>query len=285
VLPLTIGNGMASERNWAIHLSAGAFVVVAMVAAFNLFSPLNKPHGLGDTPAEVLNRNGYLEIRPATKLGGPGMIVTVDLRTDRFVMIHPTCNMDWTEVSMLWQSSPSVDTNIVSELRGEFKLGADALKHVGLDVDSAVINEIDMTFENTKIIVLTDEARFGLEAKYLKGDCLNAVSRIASLAKQCVTQPISALQADIHYRVKFSDNIDASEKAKIINKVSGALATDGRVDTSDNIIGKDLFVGLKLDSWCIVPNNGEPEKSIANLPVSNVSVVTDHLPPSLLWSQ
>ena len=81
------------------------------------------------------------------------------------------------------------------------------------------------------------------------------------------------MQADVNYRVKFSDNIAAGDKAKVLGKVSGALATDGRTDTSDNIIGKALFVGLKLDTWCIVPNDGQPEKSIASLPVTKASVV------------
>jgi hypothetical protein len=211
--------------------------------------------------------------------------VTVDLRTDDFAMIHPTCKMDWTEVSGLWESSPSVDTNIARELRGEFKMGADILKHVGLDIGSNAINEINMTFENTKVIVLTDEARFGLQAKYLKGDCLNAVLRITSVYKQCVTQPISALQADIHYRVKFSDNVNAKEKETILGKVSGALATDGSTDKSDSIIGKSLFVGMKLDVWCIVPNNGESGKSVANEPTTNVSAVVDLRPSPLLQSE
>jgi hypothetical protein len=265
---------------WAIYLSAGAFVVVATVAAYNLFFPINKPHGFGNTPAEVLNRNGYLEIRPATNFGGPGTIVTIDLKTDNFVMMHPTCNMDWTEVSSLWQSSPSVDTNIASELSGEFKLGLDMLKQAGLDVGGNVINEIDMTFTNTRVLVLSDESRFGLEAKYLKGDCLHAVLRITEVDKKCVTQPISAMQADINYHVNFSDKIDASDKAKILSKVSGALTTDGRTDTSDSIIGKALFVGMKLDgAWCIVPNNGEPEKSVESLPRAQAAVVINHSSP------
>jgi hypothetical protein len=265
---------------WAIYLSAGAFVVVATVAAYNLFFPINKPHGFGNTPAEVLNRNGYLEIRPATNFGGPGTIVTIDLKTDNFVMMHPTCNMDWTEVSSLWQSSPSVDTNIASELSGEFKLGLDMLKQAGLDVGGNVINEIDMTFTNTRVLVLSDESRFGLEAKYLKGDCLHAVLRITEVDKKCVTQPISAMQADINYHVNFSDKIDASDKAKILSKVSGALTTDGRTDTNDSIIGKALFVGMKLDgAWCIVPNNGEPEKSVESLPRAQAAVVINHSSP------
>jgi hypothetical protein len=85
------------------------------------------------------------------------------------------------------------------------------------------------------------------------------------------------MQADINYHVKFSDKINASDKEKILSKVSGALATDGRTDTSDSIIGKSLFVGMKLDgAWCIVPNNGEPEKSVAGLPIAQASVVIDH---------
>jgi hypothetical protein len=272
-----MGMEPARKSHWAIYLSTGALVVVGGIAVYNLTFPFNKQHGFGDTPAEVLNRNGYLEIRPATNFGGPGTIVTVDLKTDNFVMMHPTCNMDWTEVSSLWQSSPSVDTNIASELSGEFKLGLDMLERAGLDVGANVINEIDMTFTNTKVLVLSDESRFGLEAKYLKGDCLHAVLRITEVDKKCVTQPISAMQADINYHVKFSNKVDASDKEKILSKVSGALATDGRTDTSDSIIGKSLFVGMKLDdAWCIVPNNGEPEKSVAGLPIAQASVVIDH---------
>jgi hypothetical protein len=267
----------ARNRNWAIYLSTGALAVVAAVAVYNLSSPFNKQHGFGDTPAEVLNRNGYLEIRPATNFGGPGTIVTVDLKTDNFVMMHPTCNMDWTEVSSLWQSSPSVNTNIASELSGEFKLGLDVLKRAGVDVGGNVINGIDMTFTNTKVLVLSDESRFGLEAKYLKGDCLHAVLRITEVDKKCVTQPISAMQADVNYHVKFSDKIDAGDKARILNKVSGALTSDGHTDTSDSVIGKGLFVGLKLDgAWCIVPNNGEPEKSVESLPTVQAAVVINH---------
>jgi hypothetical protein len=80
------------------------------------------------------------------------------------------------------------------------------------------------------------------------------------------------MQADINYHVKFSDKIDASEKAKILREVSGALTTDGPSDTTDSIIG--LFVRMKLDgAWCIVPNNGESEKSVESLVMAQASVV------------
>jgi hypothetical protein len=56
----------ARNKYWTIYLAAGAFVVVAALAAYNHLSPVNKQHEFGDTPAEVLNRNGYLEIRPGS---------------------------------------------------------------------------------------------------------------------------------------------------------------------------------------------------------------------------
>jgi hypothetical protein len=265
----------------AIYLSAGTLVVIAF-ASYNYLSALNKRHEV-DTPAEVLKRNGYLEIRPATSLGGPGTLITIDLRTDDFVMLHPTCNMDWTEVSELWQSSRSADTSVARELNGEFKLAAEILGRTGLNVSADAITEIDIKFENTRVVLLTDESRFSLREKYLKGNCLNTALQVISVDRKCVTQPISAMQADVDYRVRFSNKIAAAERAKILDHVSGALATDGRTDTSDSIVAKGLFIGLKLDTWCVVPNNGEPGASVASLPVTKASVVINPTDPS--WKE
>jgi hypothetical protein len=52
------------------------------------------------------------------------------------------------------------------------------------------------------------------------------------------------------------------------------LTTDGQADTSDSIIGKDLFVGLKMDTWCMVlDKDGVPGKSVASLPITPASFV------------
>jgi hypothetical protein len=259
---------MADQRKWAIYFSAAAFAFVCAIAGYNLFRP--SPNS---TLADALKRSGYLEIRPAANLDGPGMIVTVDSKTEDAVMLHPTCNMDLTEVSNLWQSSPSVDTNTARALSGEFKLGAEVLEAAGLNAGTA--DEIDVSLDNTKVLVLSDESRFGLEAKYLKGECLEAVKATISHNKKCVTQPISALQADVNYSVKFSSNVAANDKAKIIDKLSATLSTDGHKDGSDTIKGKGLFVGLKLDTWCIVPDNGQPEKSVASVPVATASIAAN----------
>ena len=147
---------MTSTRIRAIFVLVGALIAVTGIAVY-LTASNNTRHEFGRTPAEILKRNGYLEIRPATQLSGPGSIVTIDSKTENFVMLHPTCKMDTTELSTLWQSSPSVDTNVANELSGEFELGANLLEHVGLNVGGHAIREIDIKFENTKVVVLTDE--------------------------------------------------------------------------------------------------------------------------------
>ncbi len=265
----------------AVLLLAGTLILVGGVAVY--LRATQKPNE-GHTPAEVLKRNGYLEIRPAMKLNGPGTIVTVEQKTDDFVMLHPTCKMDAAELSALWQSSPSVDTAVANELSGEFELSANLLERLGLNLGGHAIREINIKFENTRVVFLTDEERFGLSSKYLRDNCLLAVTQIASIDKKCVTQPISAIQADVSYRIKFSNNVAASEKAKILAKtkvigeVSGSSAANERADSTDAIIGKELFVGLKLNAGCIVPNDGMHDsdvdaKSIENLPTNKIGTV------------
>jgi hypothetical protein len=266
---------MTSTRVWAVFAFLGALIAIGGLV---VYLPTSGKAHEGHTPAEILKRNGYLEIRPAMQLNGPGTIVTVEQKTDDFVMLHPTCKMDATELTALWQSSSSVDTDVANELSGEFELGVNLLKRVGLDVGGHAIREIDIKYERTKVIVLTDEERFGLGNKYLKDNCLQAVKQITS-EKKCVTQPISAMQADVSYRIKFSNDIAASEKARILEKtkvlgdVSGGLAAEQRMDSTDAIIGKGLFVGLKLDAGCIVPNDGKHDsdadaKTVENLPAT-----------------
>jgi hypothetical protein len=247
-------------------------VIVAAVAAYYFYRiivPSNE-HQLGETPTDILKRNGYLEIRPASNLVGPGMLVTIDDKTPDFVMMHATCNMDLNEVVGLWQSSPTVDTQIANQLEGEFKIGVAMLKKIGINVNANAVDEVNLKFTNTKVIALTDESRFSLRSKYLKDSCLDTVRSMilqAGDGKTCVTQPISAMQADIEYRIKFSTSASADEQEKILRDINLKATIGGREDAKGLVIGKSLFVGLKLDAYCIVPNDGHSGgKSVADLP-------------------
>ena len=77
------------------------------------------------------------------------------------------------------------------------------------------------------------------------------------------------MQADVSYRIKFSNKIAASDKEKTLDEVSGVVATDGRRDSNDSTVSKGLFVSLKPDAWCIVPNDGHTVgTSVASLPAT-----------------
>jgi len=258
---------MNTNKIWSIAVPAACFALVAAIGIWNFLPPKTTTIG------GVLKNWGYLEIRPAANQNGPGDLVTVDARATDYVMLHPTCNMDRNEVSSMWAVSGSMNTAMANALNARFKLGAELLASIGLS--GGAVSDIDVTFENTKIMMISDESRFGLQMKYLTGACLQAVKSITAVDKLCVTQPISALQADVNYHVTFSNDIAADTKAKILGDISGVLSTGGRADKSDNIVGKGLFVGMKLETSCIVPNDGQGEKTIAMMPVTTAAAAID----------
>ena len=260
---------MRRKPNSTRLLPIAGLIVVVGVGGYFVIGAWSGDGRSGVTPADILRRNGYLEIRPATNVGGPGTLITIDVKTSDYVMLHPTCNMDWQEIAQLWQTSPTQDTEIAHQLEGEFKLGAQALKEAGFDLSAEAVQALSIKFENTKVIWLSDETRMDLGSRYLKDNCLKTVLQVTDKDKKCVTQPISAMQADVAYRVKFSDNVAADQKAKVLGGISGAVAGGGATTGSDSVFGKGLFVGLKLNGWCIVPNDGkQPGTSVAALPTS-----------------
>ena len=252
----------------APYLAALDAAIAAGVGIFFVVSAVESPKPAGETPSDILRRSGYLEIRPAADVGGPGTLITIDVKTNDYVMLHPTCNMDWQEIAALWQTSPTSDTEIAHQLEGEFKINADALKSAGFNLSADAVRALHIKFQNTRVVWLSDETRMDLGSRYLKDNCLKAVVQVTSRDKKCVTQPISAMQADVAYRVEFSDGVAASEKEKVLGGVSGALTGSGSTTGKDSVVGKNLFVGLKLNGWCIVPNDGQPGASVASLPVS-----------------
>lgn len=260
---------MRRKNTGARVLPLVGLLVVVGVGGFFVIRAWDAGGRTGVTPADILRRNGYLEIRPATNVGGPGTLITIDVKTPDYVMLHPTCNMDWQEIAQLWQTSPTSDTEIAHQLEGEFKLGAQALKEAGFDLSADAVESLNIKFQNTKVVWLSDETRMDLGSRYLKDNCLKAVLQVTDKDKKCVTQPISAMQADVAYRVKFSDGVAASEKAKVLGGISGAVAGSGATTGTDSVAGKALFVGLKLNAWCIVPNDGKQSgTSVAELPTS-----------------
>lgn len=264
---------MLNNKIWSIAVPAALFAVVAAVGVLSLPSP---PPTKTITIGEVLKKWGYLEIRPAANQNGPGILSTLDTRGDDYVMLHPTCNMDRKEVSSKWDISDTTDSDLKNTLNARFKLGADLLASIGLS--GGAVSDIEVKFENTKILTMTDESRRALESEYVKGACLDAIKAITVVDRLCVTQPFSAVQTDVNYHVTFTRNIAAEAKTKILGDISGVLSTGGRAENGDDIVGKGLFVGLKLSNSCIVFDEhtpDQPQKTVAMVPVSKAGIATN----------
>ena len=109
-----------------------------------------------------------------------------------------------------------------------------------------------------------------LRNEYLNGSCLDAVQAAIS-KKKCVVQPYSELQADVLYTEKLHDNIASDEQKRTLNPVG--LDFSGSSGSSGSKSGKGLFIGMKLDDLCIVPNDGRHDgdgKTLKDLLPSNV---------------
>ena len=263
---------MFSNKLWSVAVPAAMFALVAAIGVHYLPPP---PPPEPITIAEVLKKWGYLEIRPAANQNGPGILSTLDRRADDYVMLHPTCNMDRDDVSSKWDISDTTDSDLRNTLNARFKLGADLLASIGLS--GSAVSDIEVKFENTKILTMTDESRKALELKYVKGTCLDAIKAITLVDRLCVTQPFSAVQTDVNYHVTFTNNIAAEAKTRILGNISGVLSTGGRAENGDRIVGKGLFVGLKLNNSCIVIDEhtpDQPQKTVAMVPVSKAGVAT-----------
>lgn len=254
---------MNNDKIKSLAIPAAFF---AVVAAIGLWYFPHQPTTIGG----VLKQWGYLEIRPAANQNGPGDIVTVDTRATDYVMLHPTCDMDRGEVSSMWLVSDAPEEGLQEALNERLKLGAELLGSIGLN--GGAVSDIDVKFENTKTMMISDVSRLKLRSKYMTGECLEAVKSITAVDKLCVTQPISALQADVNYHVTFSNHINAEAKTKILGDLSGVLSMGGHAENGDQIVGKGLFVGLRLETSCIVPNDGQPGKTIETMPVSKASL-------------
>src|SRR5205823_1200108 len=102
------------------------------IAAYILFAPT--PAETHESLDNILTRNGYLEMRPASRFDGPGTFATIDKITSTYIMLHPTCVLPQDELEKSWNESPTYHTNVTEQLRGTFDAGINLVNklNVGL---------------------------------------------------------------------------------------------------------------------------------------------------------
>lgn len=243
---------MPAKNRSLIYASTGLVLATAIAVGAFMFFSITPPVSAA-TPAEILARNGYLEIRPASKLNGPGTLNTVEVKTDSYVILHRTCRMDMAEIEALWATSQTTRENVAQQLEGRFNADSSLITRARLKVGVSKIKNIVVSFSNTKIVQLDDETVFILQRKYLKDTCEQVIRQLIKNNK-CVTQPYEVLRSDLVYAVDYDQGISEEEKAKLTDMIIAEISTNAKRADSDTITGENLFFGIKLSVGCIVLN-------------------------------
>lgn len=198
---------------------------------------------------EILNQEGYTELNPPSRLVPPGTWVNV-IRANPLhlgVICPPQSALGMSlEDSVL--NSTSADKKISAKLEnlGEFSVGA--ISSVEGSAKFSSVDSVSLQMKNVRIIELPDSI---VMQGILQRDefCRDAI-RFRIKENKPISMIKSALIADIHYQIKFQNNIDNTTKAELQKKL--ALELDLRLKSNQMggsyLVGQDLIWGVREDA-------------------------------------
>ncbi len=152
----------------------------------------------------VFEDAGYLTLRLTAGRHAPGSLYAVDDRSDGFVVLHPTCNVDPEELEEVTQIQRTADVSlaIAQKLSAGSEIEPGKWNVLELDIDLANTKEIRSVFSNSSIELVNTETILQLRDSYLqRDDCFAAVkSKLADGYHVCQTEAV--IVSDLVYRIK-----------------------------------------------------------------------------------
>jgi hypothetical protein len=198
----------------------------------------------------VLDHDGYFELRPPSRLAGPGTINTVETLSDGSLKLHPTCIMDKDQLTSMWIVSDTLDHDLVRSASTAFNALSEALSNLAAETTGNQVKKVTISFRNMRIVSIADENIYKLRGDYLKGGCQEAVNgNLSAGAKVCQTEEV--LEADLVYRINFADTVKVEEKAKLAEEITGSARLDVDSTSEDEMRGNDLYFGVKVGRKCL----------------------------------
>src|SRR5262249_7039076 len=76
----------------------------------------------GETMADILRQFGYLEVTAPSTHYGPGTINTIEVTSDKKVILRPTCDIDAQMLSTLIKESPTTDSTLTQKLAKNYTI-------------------------------------------------------------------------------------------------------------------------------------------------------------------
>lgn len=95
--------------------------------------------------------------------------------------------------------------------------------------DISQISSIHLKLENTKVLLVTDEALLLARDALLRGRCQDAVElNVSNGGLVCQTRAV--LEADVIYEIEYNDKVAVGERAQLTAEVAAKLKLDARED-------------------------------------------------------
>jgi hypothetical protein len=235
-------------------VGSGTFIALAIVAVWFMW-----PRQGHDTIAAILLETGYFEIVPPTTFSGPGTINTVEFLSNGKVAMHPTCDVEPELLSDKIQKSQTVDRELKQSIEKKLDVTGELRENLAAAADISQISAIHLKLENANILLITDESLLSLRNALLKGECEDAVTEnIANGGIVCQTRAV--LEADVIYQIEYNEAVSIDERGKLTSEAAAKLNLDARQDADNQILGHQLFFGVKLAPNPIIGDGPSPSQ-------------------------
>ena len=211
----------------------------------------------GGVPTAI-DKAGYTELTPPSRLFGPGTISTVETLPDGSLRLHLTCNMDEDALAKLRRQSPTVDQSEVESVRSRYDASARAFSVVAANATDNQVKRVAFSLRDMHVVTMPDEILYQIRKQYLQGDCQAViVGNLSAGAKVCQTADV--LQADIALSMDFSDKVSVAERAALEQKALGSIELDFDGTRLASMQGDDLYLGVNQIRNCFILNkDGQP---------------------------
>jgi hypothetical protein len=211
------------------------------------------PFGNNPALADLLKEQGYWEIVAPADFYVPGTIHTIEVRSDGKIALHPTCKIDAALLAAMTLQSRTIDRALAQRLDKKFDVSGGLQELLSVGIGGSKIARLNMSFQNSSILNITDEDLWQVRQGVVKGACQEAIRlNLGNGGRVCQTR--SALKGDLVYDITYRDGITLQEQGKITADVAATLKLTADQDRTDRMLGAGLIYGVKLMPDAILLN-------------------------------
>jgi hypothetical protein len=202
---------------------------------------------IGNNPAlaDLLKEQGYWEIVAPADFYVPGTINTIEVRSDGKIALHPTCKIDAALLATMTLQSRTIDRVLAQRLNKKFDVSGALQELLSVGMGGSKIAKLNMSFQNSSILNITDEDLWQVRQGVVKGACQEAIKlNLNGGGRVCQTR--SALKGDLVYDITYHEGITLQEQGKLTADVAATLKLEADQDRTDRMLGAGLIYGVKL---------------------------------------